>query len=49
LRIEASSSADSHRRWIGPAIAAMLHQFAGDHLALAVGIGGNHQFPGFPQ
>jgi len=32
-----------------PAIAAMFHQLAGDHFALAVGVGGDHQFQGFPQ
>ncbi|MNL07018.1 hypothetical protein D3C87_1276760 [compost metagenome] len=29
-----------------PAITTMLHQFPGDHLALTVGVGGNHQFGG---
>ncbi|MCY1418042.1 hypothetical protein D9M71_335880 [compost metagenome] len=32
-----------------PAIAAMLHQFPGDHLALAVGVRGNDQFGRFTE
>ncbi|MNF81311.1 hypothetical protein D3C84_635770 [compost metagenome] len=32
-----------------PAIAAVLHQLAGDHLALAVGVGGDHQLVGFAE
>ena len=30
------------------AVATMLHQLAGDHLAFAVGVGGDHQFPASP-
>ncbi|KWV87667.1 hypothetical protein PFLmoz3_02604 [Pseudomonas fluorescens] len=32
-----------------PAVAAVFHQFTGDHLAFTVGVGGDHQFLGFPQ
>ncbi len=32
-----------------PAIAAMLDQLAGDHLAFAVGVGGDHQFAAFAE
>ncbi|MNJ44131.1 hypothetical protein D3C77_391700 [compost metagenome] len=32
-----------------PAIAAVLHQLPGNHLALAVGIGGDDQLPGFTE
>jgi hypothetical protein len=49
LRIEASSRAESHRRWIGATVAAVLDQLAGNHLAFAVGVGGDHQFTGFAE
>ncbi len=32
-----------------PTVAAVLDQLAGDHLAFAVGVGGDHQFPAFAE
>jgi hypothetical protein len=43
VRIDASLSADSHRRSNGAAVAAQVDDLAGDQFALAVGIGGDDQ------